>query len=77
MKPRVRPISNLYFRWGRDLGLESEEVAVALQAADLITRIGPTMYSETPKPKVPLETYNKIILDILNLYKERKQKGKI
>lgn len=46
MKPRIRPVSNLYFRFGQRLGVSGEFVATALEARGIITRIGVDKYQE-------------------------------
>ena len=47
MKPRIRRLANLYHRWGRQLGLDAEQVAIALEHARLIERIDADRYRET------------------------------
>lgn len=71
MKPRVRSIKNLYFRYGQHIGLEAEDVAIALQEAGCITRIGPALYSETQQPKLTDDAYRRLIENILNSYMKR------
>lgn len=36
MKPRTRSIRNLFYRWGRALGLGPRECATALESAGII-----------------------------------------
>lgn len=49
MKPRKRPIKNLFFRWGRAFGLEGPEVARLLEGAGLITLEPLDRYLETER----------------------------
>jgi hypothetical protein len=72
MKPRVRPISNLYFRWGQKVDLNADDVANALERAGLITRIGTDSYQEVKREtKLPNEEFENLILKTLNRYKEK------
>ncbi|MCA9339397.1 MAG: hypothetical protein KDA17_00625 [Candidatus Saccharibacteria bacterium] len=50
MKPRTRPIKNLYFRWGQGFGLTPIEIAEVLEREGLI-ELTPerTHYRETEK----------------------------
>lgn len=70
MKPRVRPISNLYFRWGKKLELDAEDVATALERAGFIERVGAELYSEIKRDvKLPDDEFNDLILTTLINYK--------
>lgn len=51
MKPRKRPLKNLYYRWGRRFGLDAEEVATALWNAGLIGLEPENKYIETDKAR--------------------------
>jgi hypothetical protein len=68
MRPRIRPLSNLYHRWGRAAGLDAEQVADALEAAGIIERIGPDQYRETTRPKVPKPEFEQLIEAALKRY---------
>ena len=48
MKPRTRPLKNLYFRWAQHYGLNDSEVASVLESQGLITVLG-DYYQETDK----------------------------
>jgi hypothetical protein len=67
MKPRVRPIQNLYFRWGHSHGLNSQDVARILQDNGLIEILNAgTHYQETPLArKVPKENFEALITTLL------------
>lgn len=70
MKPRTRSISNLYFRWGSKIKLDAEDVAIALERAGLIERIGPDRYREVARAeKMPEEKFNELIFETLTSYK--------
>lgn len=69
MKPRIRPIANLYFRWGRALRLDAESIAHALESAGLIERIGANRYREIIAVKRPRAEYEMTVHDILTLHK--------
>lgn len=52
MKPRIRPIKNLYFRWGSQAGLTGEQVAEILVNEGLIEQAeNRDFYFETPAAK--------------------------
>lgn len=65
MRPRIRPLSNLWFRWGRSAGLEAEEVASRLEAAGLILRVGPGAYREVERPRVPRLEFESLVASAL------------
>ncbi len=67
MKPRARPISNLYFRWGKGLGLSAEACAAALVKTGLIELISDGNYREVIHEKVPLDEYERTVNTILTL----------
>jgi hypothetical protein len=50
MKPRARPLRNLWFRWGQHYGLNDSTVAKALESHGLISVEG-DFYAETQKMK--------------------------
>ncbi len=70
MKPRVRPLSNLYYRWGKRLGLDAETVARSLEAQKIIIRIDADHYSESPRNKVPHAEFERLVVDTLLAWKE-------
>jgi hypothetical protein len=76
MKPRIRNVSNLYFRWGEKYGLDTEDVATALEQAGLIERIGRNKYQEVKRLKVQPDEYERTIGTVLSLYKELKYEPK-
>lgn len=65
MKPRARPIKNLYFRWGRAVGLTGEQVAKFLKFHGLIT-LTPDggHYFETPAAK-EIKDFNEHVTKLL------------
>lgn len=67
MKPRIRSIRNLYFRWGRELGLEPEQCARVLEAEGLIELTPDRQhYKETGKAlAIPSADYEWKIQDTL------------
>jgi hypothetical protein len=69
MKPRWRPIKNLYFRWGREVDLDAEAVALILERAGLIDLgIERTHYYETDKARaIPKDRYDMAVKDVLIL----------
>ncbi len=70
MKPRTQPIASLYFRWGRDIGLEAAEVAEALSSAGIIELISPDKFRELlTDEKVSLPEYEALIHRALTDYK--------
>jgi hypothetical protein len=66
MKPRIRPLANLFHRWGAKLGLDAEQVANALEAARLIERIGADSYRETTRERVPREEFERMVSEALS-----------
>lgn len=71
MKPRIRQLSSLYFRYGESLDLSAEQVANVLESEGLIKRIGIDSYRESEAAKVPLEEYEANIFKILIRFKTR------
>lgn len=69
MKARIRPISNLYHRWGERLNVDAEDVANALQAVGLIKRIGSDKYQEIERVKVPRDEYNQLVERAIKAYR--------
>ena len=66
MKPRIRPLSNLYHRWGAALGLTAEACARALSAAGLLRMLDRNHYSEVlPDPPLSLADWDALILRTL------------
>lgn len=69
MKPRSRRLSNLWFRYGKDRGLDAEEVAEALEVAGLIERLERDRYREVEqKPRLKLEAFEKLVSEALARY---------
>jgi len=71
VKPRVRPISNLYHRWGRRHGLTGDAVLKALIECRVIIRVDSDHYAELPQtPKMPVEAFeawvNLILETVIN-----------
>ncbi len=65
---RTRSIRNLYFRWGREYGLEPENCARILERAGLITLTGGGFhYQETAKAlAIAKEDYDSTIHELLD-----------
>jgi hypothetical protein len=76
-KPRVRPLSNLYHRWGRALSLDSSDVGAALWEAKVIEYLPPnegetsvTHYRETARfSNLSTAKYEEMINEILTTYR--------
>ena len=75
MRPRKRPISQLWYRWGRAADLDAAHVANALQSAGLIEFCGadaggrPTHYVETDLlRKIPPYDFESTIREALSAY---------
>ncbi len=67
MKPRARPISNLYHRWGVGYGFKALEIAELFETAGLI-ELSPerTHYFETDKARnLPPYNFHATFIDIL------------
>lgn len=73
MKPRIRPLSSLYFRWGRSIGLEAEDVAIALEDAGVITMVSHDKYVEVKNERLSPELYEEIVMNILTDYATREK----
>ena len=70
MKPRLRPLSHLFHRWGRHVALDAETCALALTQAGIIQRIDATHYRENERDRsLPLSAYEQIVRDVLLTYK--------
>jgi hypothetical protein len=67
MKPRIRHIKNLWFRWGQRLNLEPEACAESLSQAGLIAlTLDGTHYVETEKARsIPKNKFDQTILNTL------------
>jgi len=65
MKPRIRRLSSLYFRYGKHVGMDALEVARRLEKAGLITRLGSDNYREIFCEKISPQEFHKKILDAL------------
>ncbi len=67
MKPRSRPVRNLYFRYGARLGVEPFDIARVLEKHGLITlNTVRDRYTETEKAlNIPKEQYSIMIFDLL------------
>lgn len=73
MKPRIRPLSNLYHRWGRRLGVSAERVAKALVIYGVIERVGDHSYRETRLPskgRMTKAAYDALVIDYIRQYVE-------
>ncbi len=69
MSPRVRPISNLYYRYGKTLGLEGSAVAQALLDAGIIQMVGLDHYSEVETLKNLESTeFEKLVSNAIEKY---------
>ena len=66
MKPRIRKISNLYFRFGKKLNLGAEEVALILEKLNLIERIGQDKYREIREKNLKPHEYQLIAEELLH-----------
>lgn len=73
MKPRIRPISNLYFKYGRAHGLEAKQVAYCLWDAGLI-RMHEDKY-EPLNESFTKSDYEERANTALYLYKKRVSHG--
>ncbi len=69
MKPRIRPLSNLYFRWGKKLNMSTEQVAQILVARGVIKLIGLDRYQECDvyefTKKQSIAKWNEYVIRIL------------
>lgn len=74
MKPRIRPISNLYFKYGRAHGLEALQVRDALFEAGAIELVGTDHYREFENKDLSKDVYESAMHDIVYGYKARRVK---
>jgi hypothetical protein len=76
MKPRTRSLSNLYHRYGRERGLEAEEVSDALEAEGLIERISADSYRERErKPRLEKEAFEALVHEVLERAVQRERRS--
>ena len=69
MRPRIRHMSNLYHRWGRNLDLSAEEIAAVLEMNGLITLLDKNRYREVERTKITLNEYESLVNDLLTEFK--------
>lgn len=69
MKPRIRPLSNLFHRWGRHLGVDAEFVARALETRGIIERIGPDQYRERELRRIPKADFDRQVIEAIMKYR--------
>lgn len=72
MRPRIRPLSNLYHRWGEALNLNAEDVFRALEASGLVERVSPDSYRERTTKRVSRDDFERTVNKILQSYKQTK-----
>lgn len=72
MKPRIRSILNLYYRWGFKLGLSAHETAQALEQAGMIERESPEKYREVVTEKLSPSEFDEKVYEVLCAYKGNK-----
>lgn len=66
MKPRIRPLSNLYHRWGRRCGLSAYEVFEVLHANGIVEPVSTEQYREiVPNPPMKREAWDAYVAGIL------------